>query len=261
MTEIMQYINGSSHLHQLNPLTKIAAVVGVVVLTVVSSSVALIGGLIAAILIVATASRLHRELLRQVPLLLFLGITLLLLTVFTLQSGEVIGHLIPASVIGGAGLIPITAGAVDFGAILTLRFCAMLFAFQLLVITTRPTDLIDSFLALRFPVDYVLMFLISLRFIPSLQLEGQRIHEAQLSRGYNPGSGVVGKVRSLRPLFVPLVSNSLAKTRVLGLTIDMRGYRSGVGMLRRRIPFSHLDIAAFAVAGLTTLIMILGVSG
>jgi energy-coupling factor transport system permease protein len=70
------------------------------------------------------------------------------------------------------------------------------------------------------------MFLIALRFIPTLQIEGKRIHEAQLARGYNPGTGLIGKVRSVGPIIVPLVSNALSRANVLGLTIDIRGYRT-----------------------------------
>jgi len=44
-------------------------------------------------------------------------------------------------------------------------------------------------LGIHIPSTMALMFLIALRFISSLQVEGQRIHEAQLARGYNPGKG------------------------------------------------------------------------
>ena len=70
------------------------------------------------------------------------------------------------------------------------------------------------------------MFVIALRFIPTLQIEGKRIQEAQLARGYNPGSGVGGKIQRLIPIMVPLVSNALSRANVLGLTIDIRGYRT-----------------------------------
>jgi energy-coupling factor transport system permease protein len=78
----------------------------------------------------------------------------------------------------------------------------------------------------RIPADYTLMFVIALRFIPTLQIEGKRIHEAQLARGYHPGEGFVGRIRSVAPVMVPLVSNSLSRATLLGLTIDIRGYRS-----------------------------------
>jgi len=115
----------------------------------------------------------------------------------------------------------------------------MLFAFQLLVVTTRPSDLMKALLKIHIPVDYVLMFVIALRFIPSLQIEGQRIHEAQLARGYNPGKGLRGKVRSVKPLLVPLVANSLGRTQVLGLTMDLRGYRSRQNVEKNKLVLNN----------------------
>ncbi|MDG6258039.1 MAG: energy-coupling factor transporter transmembrane component T [Methanomicrobiaceae archaeon] len=228
MSEIMSYVPAESFLHRLPVLLKIAAIVGVVAASVLTHSVAVLGAMVLLIGIAAGAAGLHRDLVRQIPLLLFLGVALLLLTVVTMQSGETLFHLIPYGIVSSAGAIPVTSGAVNFAAVLSLRFFAMLFVFQLLIMSTRPTELTNALMTLRMPIDYVLMFVIALRFIPSLQLEGQRIHEAQLARGYNPGKGMLGKIRSLRPLLVPLVSNSLSKTRVLGLTIDMRGYRTRV---------------------------------
>ncbi|WP_167815668.1 energy-coupling factor transporter transmembrane component T [Methanocorpusculum sp. GPch4] len=76
---------------------------------------------------------------------------------------------------------------------------------------------------------------ITIRFIPTLQREGVRINEAQLSRGYSPGGGVIGKLKQLGPVMLPLMLNSLAKADTLGLTIDMRGYRKASEHVRKMV--------------------------
>jgi energy-coupling factor transport system permease protein len=38
---------------------------------------------------------------------------------------------------------------------------------------------------------------------------------------------MMGKVRGLKPVILPLILNALGKADTLGLTIDMRGYRRG----------------------------------
>jgi len=113
---------------------------------------------------------------------------------------------------------------------------------------------------MKIPIDYTLMFLIALRFIPTLQIEGKRIHEAQLARGYNPGSGILGKIRSIAPIIIPLVSNALSRATVLGLTIDIRGYRTGTRTRIREFVFQRRDYAMFmiliaACCGYATLIV------
>ena len=87
-----------------------------------------------------------------------------------------------------------------FAVLMALRFAVLIFSFQLLVISTQPRDLVNALYTLRIPGDYALMFLIAIRFIPTLQREGVRINEAQLSRGYFPGGGVIGKLKQLGPV-------------------------------------------------------------
>jgi energy-coupling factor transport system permease protein len=250
MKEIMQYINSDSFLHSMNPLSKIVAVAGIIVLSVFTTNSIVLALMVLGIFLVSLKAGLHHELIRQLKLLVFLSVSLILLTVFTMKSGVTLGFLIPAGILTAKGIFPVTTGALDFGVVLSLRFFAMLFAFQLLVITTRPSDLMKALLEIHIPVDYVLMFVIALRFIPSLQVEGQRIHEAQLARGYNPGKGLRGKVRSIKPLLVPLVANSLGRTQVLGLTMDMRGYRDRHSVEKDRLAWNKVDFAAVGCVAL-----------
>jgi energy-coupling factor transport system permease protein len=169
------------------------------------------------------------------------------IAIITLPNGPVIGTLIPevVPVIGGA--IPITLGGLTFGVIMALRFAVLVVAVQFFVISTRPRDLIHTLERLRVPVDFILMFVIALRFIPTLQIEGTRIQEAQLARGYDPGTGVGGKIQRFVPVMVPLVSNALSRANVLGLTIDIRGYRTRTRTRLREFPFQSLDYVTFFV--------------
>ena len=261
MTEIMQYVTRESAFHRLHPFTKLIFVVVVVALAVLTSDTVMLAALVGAIVAAAVAGGLARDLLRQVPLLVMLAAGLLVLTVLTIPGGETLCHLVPPGVPVIGGAFPVTVGAVDLALAMSLRFAAMIFAFQILVISPHPRDLVHLMDRLRMPVDYTLMFLIALRFIPSLQLEGKRIHEAQLARAYNPGRGPVGKVRGLFPIFIPLVANSLAKATILGLTIDLRGYRSGTRTPMRDLAPGMADIAGiccmgFVVAGYLTLLLI-----
>ena len=247
MQQIMQYVSIDSFLHRLNPLTKLVLVVLVAILAITSSSILSVSALVLVLFLIALASGLHKELLRQVPLLVSLTISLVLLTVLTMQAGPVVGTLIPVGVPLIGGMVPITIGAIQFGLLLSLRFFAMLFGFQLLVVSTQPHDLVHALLKMHMPADYALMFLIALRFIPSLQLEGQRIHEAQLARAYNPGRGFRGAMRTLTPIIIPLVSNALAKANVLGLTIDLRGYRNPKKTSLRDRSLRTVDYVAIVV--------------
>lgn len=202
MQEIFQYRSGDSFFHRVNPLAKIAAVAAVVVLAVLTSDPIVLGGMVLAIAALAAFAGMGREVVRQAPPLLALGGFLVVVTWLTIPE------------IGAS-----------FGLTLTLRFCAMVFAFQFLVSTTMPTALVRALRKVRFPADYALMALVALRFIPHLQNEGKKIQEAQAARGFSAGNGIRGKVRGAVPVLVPLITNALGKAEVIGMTIDLRRLR------------------------------------
>lgn len=240
MEDIMQFIPGRKFVHRLSPMTKIVFAVGMMFAAVVTTNIFVLLALIAVVLVFAASGGLFRVLLKQFPFLIFLGLALVVLTVLTNATGEVIFYLIPG------GYIPVTTGAIMFAVQMTLRFFVLILSFQLLVISTQPRDLVNALYTLRVPGDYALMFLIAIRFIPTLQREGVRINEAQLSRGYSPGGGVIGKVKQLGPVMLPLMLNSLAKADTLGLTIDMRGYRRA-SEFKRKMLYHAADYSVMLV--------------
>jgi energy-coupling factor transport system permease protein len=227
MAEILQYVHKDTFLHRLHPYTKIAFIILVSVMCIIATNMVFLVLLVLALLVFTAFSRLLAESLQQLRMIIVMSVIFILLTLITMPNGNVVGYLIPQGVPVIGGFIPITDGGLTIGLVLTLRFMILIFAFQLFLISTQPRDLVHAMEKARLPIDYILMFIIALRFIPTLQIEGQRIHEAQLARGFNPGTGFIGKIRSVAPIAIPLVSNALLRSNVLGLTIDMRGYRSG----------------------------------
>lgn len=221
MDDIMQYTPGNGFFHRLNAMTKIIFAVGMLIAAVLTANLYILAALVIFIALLAVTSGLGKALLKQLPILIVLSILLIFLTILTMRDGDILFYLIPI----GEGHVAVTSGAVLFAVTMILRFAVLISSFQMLVISTKPSALVNALYVLHVPSDYALMFLIAIRFIPTLQREGVRINEAQLSRGYNPGGGFIGKVKQTGPVMLPLMLNSLAKADTLGLTIDMRGYR------------------------------------
>ena len=252
MAEILQYVHKDTFLHRLHPFTKIVFLILVSVMCIIATNLIFLTLMVLALVIFAAFSRLLSESLQQLKMIIVMSLIFILITLITMPNGNVIGYLIPQGVPNIGGLIPVTDGGLMIGIVLTLRFMILIFAFQLFLISTQPRDLVHTMEKIRLPIDYILMFIIALRFIPTLQIEGQRIHEAQLARGFNPGTGFIGKIRSVAPIAIPLVSNALLRSNVLGLTIDMRGYRTGKRTnVRERVlaPRDFAVIGVLAVAG------------
>ena len=227
MAEILQYVHKDGFFHRLTPLSKIVFIIAISLMCIISINLVFLAILVIALLVIAFFCRLHQEVLQQTKLILVMSGVFIIITLITMPNGATLGYLVPPGIPLIGGSVPLTQGALEIGLILTFRFMVLIFAFQLFLISTQPRDLVHTLEKIKMPIDYVLMFIIALRFIPTLQIEGTRIHEAQLARGYNPGTGFIGKIRSVSPIIIPLVSNALLRSNVLGLTIDMRGYRTG----------------------------------
>jgi energy-coupling factor transport system permease protein len=252
MAEILAYVHKDGFFHRLHPFTKIAFILLFGLMSILSTNLLFLFVLVVAILIISWFASVSSEVLQQFRLIAIMSVILIGITILTIPSGTTLGYLIPPGVPLVGGMLPVTSGAIEFGLVLTLRFMILICAFQLFVISTQPRDIVHTMERMKVPIDYTLMFLIALRFIPTLQIEGTRIHEAQLARGYNPGTGLMGKIRSVAPVVVPLVSNALSRANVLGLTIDIRGYRTGKRTRLRERVFHGRDYSmlfAMAIAG------------
>ncbi|HNX17052.1 MAG TPA: energy-coupling factor transporter transmembrane component T [Methanoregula sp.] len=243
MSEILQYVHKDSFFHRLHPFSKILFIIVASVMCILATGIPFLVLMVIALLVIAYASHLHREVIRQLKLILLMSVVFIIITVLTMPNGATLCYLIPVGIPVIGGSVAITVGAIEIGLILALRFMVLIFAFQLFLISTQPRDLVHAMEKLHMPIDYILMFILALRFIPTLQIEGQRIHEAQVARGYNPGDGFIGKMRSVAPIVIPLVSNALLRSNVLGLTIDMRGYRTGTRTRVRERKFCTGDYA------------------
>ncbi|MGA2121794.1 MAG: energy-coupling factor transporter transmembrane component T [Methanoregula sp.] len=247
MAEILQYVHKDAFLHRLHPYTKILFIILVSVMAIIATDIPFLILMVIALLAFAACGKLLFESLNQLKLILVMSVIFILITIITMPNGETLAYIIPQGVPVIGGLIPVTTGGLMIGVVLTLRFMILIFAFQLFLISTQPRDIVHAMEKIRLPIDYILMFIIALRFIPTLQIEGQRIHEAQLARGFNPGTGFLGKIRSVSPIVIPLVSNALLRSNVLGLTIDMRGYRIGKRTHVRERVFEKRDYAVMSV--------------
>jgi energy-coupling factor transport system permease protein len=250
MAEILQYVHKEGFFHRLHPYTKIAFIIVVSLMCIIATDIVFLTVLVAVMLATAYLGSLLKESLQQLKLIIVMSIVFIVITLVTMPNGAILGYIIPKGVPLVGGSVPVTTGALTIGLVLTLRFMVLIFAFQLFLISTQPRDLVHAMEKTGLPIDYILMFIIALRFIPTLQIEGRRIHEAQLARGYNPGTGFLGKIRSVAPIVIPLVSNALLRSNVLGLTIDMRGYRTGNRTRVRERVLHRRDFAFMAFLGI-----------
>lgn len=107
---------------------------------------------------------------------------------------------------------------------------------SVLTFTTSPMELTDGLEKLFGPLkrfgfpagELAMMVSISLRFIPTLFEEAQRIKMAQMARGADFESGnIINRAKNMIPLLVPLFINSFKRSDDLATAMEARLYRIG----------------------------------
>jgi energy-coupling factor transport system permease protein len=133
-------------------------------------------------------------------------------------------------------VLPLYEDALVNGGFIILRLILIISISSLLTFTTKPTDLtlgIEKVLAplkvFKVPVsELALMISISLRFIPTLLEETQKILKAQTSRGADFSEGnVKDKIVQIISLLIPMFIISFKRAEDLANAMEARGYVPG----------------------------------
>ncbi|RFU61427.1 energy-coupling factor transporter transmembrane component T family protein [Peribacillus glennii] len=175
------------------------------------------------------------------PILLLIVFTLLLHIFFT-KEGAVLFDL---------GFVKIYEGGLLEGIYISMRFTFLILVTSLLTLTTSPISITDGMEQLLGPLkkwkmpvhELALMMSISLRFIPTLMEETEKIMKAQTARGVDFSSGPVKeRVKSIVPLLVPLFVSSFKRAEDLAIAMEARGYRGSEGRTKyRQLSWQTLD--------------------
>ncbi|MFN0149817.1 MAG: energy-coupling factor transporter transmembrane component T family protein [bacterium] len=244
-----RYVQANSLLVRLDPRAKllvVSLVLGSLVATRTPSGLVPAGALFA---LGAASSRLSFGVifggLRGIGW--FLLITFLFQIFLVPGGGEILAKI---------GSVALTAEGLTRAIGLSLALLMTLLFANLLTLTTSPVDVADALRAtlaplarLRVPVeDLALVALITLRFVPTLLDEAERIRKAQIARGLAPGRGLLARVRASLPLFVPLIEGAFRKSDELAVALEARGYEpNAVRTSYRQLAFAARDVVAVAL--------------
>jgi energy-coupling factor transport system permease protein len=166
-------------------------------------------------------------------------------------------------------LIRITRYSLHIIALSLLRVSSFIFLTSLFTMTSTTTELthgVERLLApfRRFGVpshELALIITISLRFVPTLAEELERIIKAQLSRGAEISRSywrIDKTARAFVPLFVPLFIGAFRRAEELVLAMEARGYISGDGRTNYVELHAHwIDFVALAIILMLAALLIL----
>lgn len=224
---IGQYLPFDTFIHRLDPRVKIIGVfLYIITIFFVDNFIGYIPFLILLLAMIYIAKIPPKSIVRSLKPLVFIMIITGLINLFTTR-GEVILSLGPLNV---------TKEGIYRTGFTVLRLILIILSTSVLTYTTSPMELTSGLEKLFSPLkrfgfpagELAMMISISLRFIPTLFDEAQKIRMAQMARGADFESGnIIKRATAMIPLLVPLFINAFKRSDDLATAMEARLYRVG----------------------------------
>jgi len=223
-----RYIDTGSWVHGLDPRAKTTAMFLFMIAVFVTKSYVGIAALLLFSLIYMKAAAIPLKMFaRAVKPLLFIVLFIFLFQLLFTAGGAQIVNL---------GAFKLYTGGLNRGFVAASRMILFVAFAALASFTTKPERLTQAIGWLLRPLRYIggspdrmaLMISVSLRFIPTVFEEAERIWKAQVSRGLELRGRPLGQQAKLvLSLLVPITTGAFRRAIDLSESMEARGYRLG----------------------------------
>ena len=152
------------------------------------------------------------------------------------------------------------------GAFFCLRIVLIVVISTMLTMTTSTTDInlglewvLSPLKIIKIPVaEFAMMLSLTLRFIPTLLIETEKIMKAQASRGidFNEGN-IVDKMKQIVTLLIPMFVISINRAEDLANAMEARGYI--IGDKRTSIDELKFNLRDYLAFGFVLIILVLSI--
>ena len=239
MRKFLEYVPGTSFIHRMNPVAKLACALLISVACFCTTNLAFIAAIIVIDAALAVSCGMVREALGLARAVAAFSVLLALIALLTTPSGAVLVEL-PWGYVG--------TGSLMAALLIVMRLVACAVPLFLVMYVTKLTDLANAMVKIvRVPYRYAFTFTSAVHFIPVFMNDMAGIMEAQTARGVQFDGGIVRRIRLMVPLCVPLLVSSVRKTNSAAIAAEVRGFNirtreSGY----KEYPFARIDVAALA---------------
>lgn len=218
MKSISLYEEKGSILNKLAPESKILYIIIALLLPVITGS-----KIVSVIFIVCSICLLlfSKVLRKTLPILGVSGFVLL--TVVIIQGLFRAGNVTPVLPLG-----PVTfyKEGLLFAMDIVINVINILLSFCVLILTTKPSDMIENFVRKGFSPRFGYVFISVFQIIPQMTETMSTITDAQRSRGMETEGNLLVRIKAFIPLISPVVMSSLINTKERALALEVRGFNS-----------------------------------
>ena len=243
MAHFLEYIPGTSFLHRMNPLAKLACALLISVACFCTANIIFLACILVLDFALAATCKMTRQ-----------AAGLAIIALLTTPQGTLLVAL-PWGYIGTGSLLA--------ALIIIMRLIACAIPLFLVLYITKLGDIANACCkVLHVPYKYAFTFTSAVHFIPVFMNDMKGIMEAQTARGVEFDSGsIVKKLQLMVPLCVPLLVSSVRKINSAAIAAEVRGFNlrtpaSGY----KEYPFSGKDVLAMVLClGLIALALAINV--
>lgn len=212
------YQENNTFIHRVDSITKILYILVAIAIPLIvpTKTVALLCMLLSISLLL-----IGKVFKKVIPLISFSLI--ILLSIIIIQGLFMAGN---KNVLFTIGSLKFYKEGLMYALEICLRVINILCAFSVLVLTTKPSELIESLVrrGLSPKIGYVLSSV--LQIIPQMTSTMETITDAQKSRGMEMEGKLIVRIKAFFPLIGPVVMNSLVSTRERSMALEVRCFSS-----------------------------------
>lgn len=218
MKSISLFEDRASFVHNVDPITKLWYIPFAILLTIILPSYTISFLCIGFSMVLLTAAKVIRK---TIPVFGF--VFLILITVVFIQ-----GMFKPENetILFQIGPITMYKEGLLYALTITLRVINIIGAFMVLVLTTKPSDLVESLVrkGMSPRIGYVIISVFQI--IPEIMSSVGTITDAQRSRGMETEGKLLVRIKAFLPLLGPVVLGSLINTKERAMALEVRGFNS-----------------------------------
>ncbi|WP_432357396.1 energy-coupling factor transporter transmembrane component T family protein [Sporosarcina sp. UB5] len=218
MNTMTLYVGKDSPVHRVDPLTKLLFVFISIGTTYIMSTHLAVFGILLFTCFILLIGKVFKSILPVI------GVSFLLIASIIVVQGFF--HPDRATVLFEIGPIPIYKEGFSIAFLITLRVVNMVAAFGVLILTTKPDDLVEALLQKGMSPKFGYVLLSVLQIIPQMIALTGKITDAQRARGMETEGGLWRRFKSFLPLLGPVVLNSLTETRERSIALEIRGFNA-----------------------------------
>ncbi|MET1250369.1 energy-coupling factor transporter transmembrane protein EcfT [Sporolactobacillus sp. STCC-11] len=256
---IGQYVPLDSYVHRLDPRSKLISVFLFVIIVFLANNWVTNALMVLFCLMGIMLSKMHFSFIYRGLRSVFLIVLITFLLNLFLASG--------GTVLFSWGWLHVTTDGLFQSIFIAIRILVIIVVTTLLTLTTSPIEITDGMESLLKPLkklkmpvhEFALMMSISLRFIPTLLEETEKIIKAQAARGSDFTSGSLkSRIKAIVPLLVPLFVGAFKRAEDLAMAMEARGYHGDVGRTKlHQLSWTWRDTLLLAMIVLLALLLLL----